>query len=218
VRYACLIVVFLVGCRAQLGGPAGDDDSEVRPDAMFRVTPDAAVQPDATPVVADNTCGVASDYGTLGSLAGQADYTLQNGSTTDYVTDLSAATPMSATQAAPDILLIELWDNFGVFNGGPAKTGTFQITGDETDYDTCGACVLLLANYTSNAPTKLLLATAGTVTVTSVGTASGQMTKASIANATFVEIAYDAATGYSTVAGSTCPSPITSAALSGTLP
>lgn len=215
------LLLLLVGCSAQLGPASGggggkDDGDGMSPDAAVVLPPDAAPA-DGTTVVADNACGVASTLGDLGSLAGQAGSALQGGSTTQRVGYVSAPTPMTAAQATPDIVMVELWDNFGVFAGGAARTGTFQITGSETDYDTCGTCVLVLANLANNTPAKLLLATSGTVTIMSVATTAGQTSQLSVSNASFVEIAADANGAYQTVAGSNCPSPLANVGLSDTI-
>lgn len=220
VRSALLLFV-LVGCSAQLGPASGGADGKgdgngTGPDAAVVSSPDAAPT-DGSTVVADNACGVTATLGDLGNLTGVAGSALQQGSTTQRVGFVSAPTPMSAAQPAPDYLTVELWDNFGVFAGGAARTGTFQITGSETDYDTCGACVLVLANVANDTPSKLLLATSGSVTITSVATAAGQTLQLSLSNASFVEIAADANGAYASVAGSSCPSPISSVGLSDTI-
>lgn len=214
------ILMLLVGCSAQLGsggsGGAGGkaDEDEVGPDAAV-ILPDAS--PDAVPVAPDNACLVASSYGTIGDVRGKAVSELQDSTSTLRVSWVEAPTPATAMQEKPDVLVVEMWDDFGVFAGGPAKTGTFQITGDETDYDTCGICVLLLANTVDDTQEKILFATSGTVTVTSIATAAGQTTQVSLTDASFVEISYDATNGYQTVATSSCPSPIDSVDLSGTI-
>lgn len=190
-----------------------DDDETLPPDAAIAPTPDAPPEP---AVVADNACGVAADHGDLGSISGQAGSALQEGSTTLRVGSLAAVIPRTDAQGAPDLIVVELWDDFGIFAGGAVRTGTFQLTGSETSYDTCGICVLQLANYANDTAAKLLLATSGTVTVTSVATAAGQTMQLSVSNASFVEIA-STDTGYQTVAGSSCPSPISNVGLTGTL-
>lgn len=208
-RTLCLLV--LVACQAQIGGIEAD----IGPDAAVQQRPDAAEsQPDAAAIV-DNECGVASSQGDLGSLIGTVGVGAQDGTGTQ-VHAVSAVTPQSAMQTTPDVVLVELWDGYGVFAGGAARTGTFAITGDETKYDTCGVCVLVLANVANDVPTKLLLATAGTVTVSSIAAAAGQTTQVTVTDASFVEIALVADQGYQPV-GSTCPSPISRGELRGTL-
>ncbi len=214
------VLMLLVGCSAQLGtgggsSTTGDDDSDdLAPDAAV-IQPDASV--DAPAVAPDNACLVASSYGSLGDVRGDAVSELQDSTSTLRVSWVEAPTPATAMQDKPDVLVVELWDDFGVFAGGPAKTGTFQLTGEETDYDTCGVCVLLLANTVDDTQEKMLLATSGTVTVTSIATAAGQTTQVSLTNASFVEISYDATNGYQTVPTSICPSPIDSVDLTGTI-
>jgi len=44
-----------------------------------------------------------------------------------------------------DYLYIDLYEMFGAFEGGPIATGTFPLTGDDSAYSTCGACVMLAA-------------------------------------------------------------------------
>lgn len=219
-RWVLFALVVVAGCEASLGGTAqggsrGDDP--LRPDAGM-ASGDARPLLDALPMAAaDNACGVASDHGDLGTLSAFAGAEAQ-GTTTSLTHWLEAPTPATASQATPDLVVIELWDGYGPFAGGVARAGTFTISGAETDYDTCGVCVLIAANVTATGASKLLFASAGTVTVTSVGSTAGQTTQATLSNATFVEISLDQATGtYSPVAGSNCPSPITRTELRGTI-
>jgi hypothetical protein len=205
----------IVGCGAELG-PIADDGASLRPDAGRAQAQDASA--DGPAAVTENACGLALDHGALGSLGADADSALQEGSTTARVESLEAVIPRTDAQGTPDLIVIELWDGYGVFAGGAVRTGTIEITGTETDYDTCGACVLQFANVANDTPAKLLLATSGTITVTAVGTGAGQMTRVSLSNASFVEIAPDTTNGgYQTVAGSSCRSPISTVELSGTI-
>jgi hypothetical protein len=219
VRLVPCLLVLLAACEARLGaGP--DEDMGLGPDASIARNPDAAPapSPDATTAIADNACGVASDQGDMGMLAGSAGSQTQSSTTTQRVSWVQSVTPGTATQATPDFVEIELWDGYGAFTGTAAHTGTFTISGAETDYDTCGTCVLMFANVdANNTPAKMLLATSGTVTVTSVGTATGQTTQATVTNASFVEITLVQNTDYQTVTTSSCPSPIKNAQLRGTL-
>lgn len=225
VRSILVGLALVTGCSAQLGGASGGDTGkgdgpDLGPDAgTTGGGADASTgSPDAAPSgVADNACGVASSYGALGMLTGEAGNVLQQGSTTARTHYLQVPTPSSAAQTARDYVIIELWDGYGGFGTSPARTGTFTLSGAETDYDTCGICVLLAADVGANGATKLLLATSGTVNITSIGTAAGQTTQATLTGASFVEISYDMNTGYNAVAGSNCPSPITSSTISGTL-
>jgi hypothetical protein len=219
VRSVLPVLLLIAACEARLEGPGTLDREGLGPDAaVVTQGPDAAIaQPDAAPAVAaDNACGVASTQGNLGTLMGQSSVA-QQGTTTSMIYSVGADSPLTANQMARDVIYVELWDGFGAFAAGPARTGTFTISGDETDYDTCGVCVLVLANYANNTAAKMLAATSGTVTVTSIGTAAGQTTAVTLTNISFTEIALQADQTYQAVAGSTCTSPISNAALSGTL-
>ena len=77
-----------------------------------------------------------------------------------------------------DLLLVELWDNFGAFEGGQLEAGTFAIEGDEAALQSCGVCIQLLVNVTRDASgainvDKQYVGTGGTVTVESIGTRDG---------------------------------------------
>ncbi|HUS30203.1 MAG TPA: hypothetical protein VMZ53_16965 [Kofleriaceae bacterium] len=218
-RIFSVLVCLLAACGARIGGDDSDDNS-ARPDASISRSPDAGMQqqqPDAAPVVMDNACGVAQNQGDLGNLTGFAGTQLQDGSTTQRIRWVGSETAATANQASPDVLYVELWDGFGAFTGGAARTGTFTISGNETDLDTCGVCVMMLANVTNNTPAKTLVATSGTVTITSVGTTAGQMTQATVTNASFTEVTCNQTNGCTNVAGSTCTSPISHGDVRGTL-
>lgn len=67
-----------------------------------------------------------------------------------------------------DLLVIELFGGYGVMTDG-LKTGTFTISGDETNYNTCGVCVTVLADLDPDVgPSMVYSATSGTVTITSI--------------------------------------------------
>ena len=211
-RCALLLLPVLVACGAELGPSAVD----VRPDAAAGPHADAASGHADAPMAADNECGIAANQGDLGTMTGAAGARAQSDTTTAQTYFVAAPTSLSAMQAIPDIINVELWDGYGAFANTTAHTGTFTISGDETDYDTCGVCVLMAANLVNDTPARLLLATAGTVTVTSIATAAGQTTEVEVANASFVEITYVQDQGYQTVTGSSCASPIMHGVVRGT--
>jgi hypothetical protein len=79
---------------------------------------------------------------------------------------------------AYDVLDVELWDGYGAFTGGPARPGTFSLSGPETVPATCGICVYLLADIDPNTgvAAQVYVGQSGTVTVTSVdGTLAGSL-------------------------------------------
>ena len=81
---------------------------------------------------------------------------------------------------------LELWDNTGVFAGGTVHTGTFPITGVETDYNTCGVCVRGVGDK-GGTTSKEYFGTSGSVTVTAFGPAPDAF-QASVDNIGFVEV------------------------------
>ena len=73
------------------------------------------------------------------------------------------------SEATPDALELQLYAGLGAF---PMQitTGTFEITGAELNFATCGVCPLILADLDAGgvATGGVYLATGGTVTITSL--------------------------------------------------
>ena len=174
------------GCGAQLGDGLGPADASVGLDALRRYGDaplDAA--PDGPPIAPDNACDVPSSQGDLGALTASAIVT----GPAPFIYDLEVTTPASAGAPAPDQIIVELWDGFGAFLNTTVAPGTYQISGDDTSYETCGICVLELANVdSSDTPTHMLIAQTGTVIVHAVGTTVGAELDAEVTDATFEEI------------------------------
>ncbi|MEO8702233.1 MAG: hypothetical protein ABI867_19470 [Kofleriaceae bacterium] len=78
---------------------------------------------------------------------------------------LDGATP-------PDVMLIQLYKGFGVFATDFPTTfpATIPLTGDEAQFASCGACILVLGDIGSDgmATGDPYLATGGTLTLTSI--------------------------------------------------
>ena len=115
---------------------------------------------------------------------------------------LSVAANVSDSRV--DLLLVELWDDYGAFQGGELETGEFAIEGDESALNSCGVCIQLLANVRQNGSGGLLIdkqyiATGGTVTVDSTGTRDGaELTgnyTGSVSGLTFTEVDPNPMTG-----------------------
>lgn len=120
---------------------------------------------------------------------------------------LAAALPDST-----NYVQVELWDNQGVFAGGPVHPGTFTISGNEADFTKCGVCVRGLGAKGVTGQQKEYFATGGTVNVTAVGT-NGQPISATLSNISFVEI--DATTHQLVTGG--CTATVAGAKLEGTV-
>lgn len=106
-----------------------------------------------------------------------------------------------------DDLSIELYKGYGAFAETEIVAGTVQLTGEEAAYETCGACVLIYANWDREAETSdmIYLAIGGTLNITSV---SPNIT-GNILNATFVHVDIDDE-GVSTPSADQCMSSIAS--------
>ena len=161
------------------------------------VLPDSAPQPDSPDQVA---CRLA-DTGTATALMQAAGFDSSNNpDTAEFVvqTDINS-------DAAPDVATILLFDGFGVFAPmGPIPPGqqTIQITGDEAQFQTCGACIL--AGTDADAEGNFMddyLVTSGTLNITSV---TNQRIEGTITNATFTHVDIDGMTAVSTPNASGC--------------
>ncbi len=88
-----------------------------------------------------------------------------------------------------DDLTIELYKGFGVFTDTEIIATTVQLSGDEADYYTCGACVLIYANWDRDLEEAAMvyLAIGGSLTITQV-TPNIQGT---LLNASFVHVDID---------------------------
>jgi hypothetical protein len=106
-----------------------------------------------------------------------------------------------------DDLTVELYKGYGTYADTEIVTGTVQLTGDESAYDTCGACVLIYANWDRDAETADMtyLAIGGTLNITSL---SPNIT-GNILNATFVHVDIDSE-GVSTPSPDACMSSVAS--------
>jgi hypothetical protein len=211
---ALVILLASIGFAA-CGG--GDDDQVTQIDAAGGGIDAPGGNIDAAPAA----CTVSStSFGDKGTLTGVATFSpgMNAGAATDDT--LSFAGQLEA--AAPtDLLVVELYAGYGVFkpNGvaGPVTTGTFQITGAELDYATCGVCVRILTDATQTDYADDYLATAGTINITSVGTATGQTLAATVTNLTFQHVNIDPNTFESTPAGDTCNSAMSNVNFSGAM-
>lgn len=159
------------------------------------------------------TCTVStSSFGNVGSVTtGQAQYDSTNNA-------LAALAPLETNNPA-DVLKVELYGGFGVFSSGTIAPGTYQLTGGELNYATCGVCLRVLTNTdpSTNMYEHDYLATGGTVTISAVGTAAGQQFTATLSNITFEHVTIAPTTFQSTPAGDGCTSAISNAALDLTL-
>ena len=127
---------------------------------------------------------------------------------------------MLNADAMPDDLHIELWGMTGAFGTQDIKTGTFQLSGSDLDYATCGICVLVQTDIhmqgSGFAQTDDYMATGGSVTLTSVGTNGTGTLSGTLSNVQLTHVTIDPQSFESTPVGD-CNTTISSASFSGTL-
>ncbi|MFH2009194.1 MAG: hypothetical protein ABI333_21575 [bacterium] len=94
-----------------------------------------------------------------------------------------------------DVIQIEIWSSYG----GPTTPGTYTLEGGaDANYETCGLCPLMFANYTSSGPGKIFYADTGNVQITSIGSI-GSTFAATLHNVIFREVTINESTAHSTV-------------------
>ncbi len=182
------------------------DPADPPADAGLPGSPDAAPQGNGGE---QGECLVQSSYGALGTLPQQAATLRAQQNAAGNVYRLTA----QLDAVTNDYLVIELWEGYGALAAnGQLTPGTYTIGAQDSDYDTCGACVMLSADFdpqTGNVA-KRFIATAGTVTVTNVnGNLAG-----SVSGIAFKE--RDPQTN-APLAGSTCASAMASGSFDATL-
>jgi len=144
----------LLPCLAIVGGCSSGDDGGGDGDGG----PDAGA-----------ACAIADALGPAGQLAEvEAERHNAPGSMgASKVYSLSAR----LTEGEPgDFLVVDLWDGFGAFSGGPVAAGTYPIAGADTSADSCGACVYVMADVdpATDEPGQAFVARSGTLVIDAV--------------------------------------------------
>jgi hypothetical protein len=129
----------------------------------------------------EEVCLVARDIPALGAVTGT---TSANGAGDPTISfNVDAGPPRDALQ-------LKLVANTGAFAGGAIKTGTFQISGADAGFTTCGLCVAIVADIVAmQGPSKLYQATSGEVTITS----ATRPYAGTLRNISFGEVTFDGA-------------------------
>ncbi len=187
-----------------------------------KATPDALKIVDA-PATVDGppACNISSpDFGDLGTvMQGFASYDpgmAENGDPAYPYVSFDA--PLTAAMP-PDVVFVELYSGFAPFGTQtaptPAVAGTYPLTGDQLQYNTCSVCVTAAAKAAPNSNGGDFMATGGTVKITEVGTAVGGPLAIELSNVTFEQATFK--TGVSTPVGNGCTTKITKLVYSGTM-
>jgi hypothetical protein len=215
-RYTPAVILLSSLSLAACGGDDGGSNVTPTIDAAGGI--DAASNIDAAPAA----CTVSTtSFGDKGALTGSA--TLDVGTATaDPKDDILEFDALLETTQPADAIAVILYAGYGAFTdaqGMPKAVtpGTYPLTGDETNFATCGVCVLLATNATSTGYDDDYMATGGTVTITQAGTAVGGTLTGTLTNVQFHHVDIDQSTGDTTQSADTCTTSLTNGTFTGTL-
>lgn len=153
------VAVAMSACTSSGGGK---DDTDVAVDDTDTVGGDTDVVVEDTDIGDTDVPGDCAVDADLGALA------LNDGAMIigdDWYTFYQAIND----DLLPDFFQIEVYGGTSQFPGLP-EPGTYDLSGDNAQYSTCGVCVLLLADSDGDGiPSETYLATSGTVTLTQTG-------------------------------------------------
>ena len=201
-------MAFLAAC----GG-----SKKATPDAKLVLTPDAPV----VTIDAPPACEISSpDFGDKGAATmGGSEYSpgmAANGNPAAPYVFMFA--PLTAT-ATPDAVFVEFYSGFAPFGTEAAPTplvpGTYQLTGDQLQYSSCGVCVTASAKQTQSGNSGDFMATGGTVVVTAAGTAVGGTLTLKLTNVTFEQVTFNM--GTSTPVANNCKTKLGNLTYTGTM-
>jgi hypothetical protein len=170
-------------------------------------------------VDAGSICTVStSNFADAGAISGEVvlDVGMNATSPTDDFVQIFA--PLEATMPG-DLLAVELYADYPPFEGNDAGIvpGTYEISGEQLNYATCGVCVRVLTNATSNGYDDSYLATGGTLTITANGNTVGQPFTATFTNIGLRHVNIDDMTFESTAAADNCRSTLGNASVNATI-
>ena len=192
----------------------GSDSKKSTPDAL-KIVDSPVVTIDAPPA-----CNISSpDFGDLGTVAmgfssyspGMAANGLPAAPLVSMNAALSAATP-------PDVVFVDFFSGFTPFGTEAAPTaavpGTYQLTGEQLQFSSCGVCVTAAAKIVQGGGNGGdFMATGGTVTITTNGAAVGGTLAIELSNVTFEQATFNM--GVSTPVGNGCNTKLTKLVYSG---
>jgi hypothetical protein len=159
---------------------------------------DGGVGPDS-----GDSCAVIPSYGDVGTIpeATSAAIRLDDGSG-----QAKSITYIGALNGDQDQVVIQLYRGFSVFTTGTIQPGTYEISGEELNYASCGVCVRMFADRLNGGghPLQDMMATGGQLVVTSVGEAGSGVFQAELKNASFEHVNIDGMSFESIPVGDGC--------------
>jgi hypothetical protein len=177
-----LVAMLLAGCSD--GGVNNASDGGVGPDSNV-------------------TCAVVPSYGDVGTIpaAISAAIRLDDGNG-----EAKSITYIAALNDDQDQVVIQLYRGFSVFTAGTIQPGSYEIKGEELNYASCGVCVRMFADRLNGGghPLQDMMATGGTLVVTTVGAADSGVFQAELKNASFEHVNIDGMSFESTPIGDGC--------------
>jgi hypothetical protein len=159
-------VTFVMACGSS--GDDGGDDADLEPidagvvDARPR-------EDDADSGPEPPECAVVPSYGDLGTPDVRRSEVIVRVNQNNFVEKMIY---QAIINDDVDVVQIELFNGFTVFENG-LREGTFEITGEELDYATCGVCVRIFGDVGPLGDVRqVYMATGGTVTIRDLGLSS----------------------------------------------
>lgn len=165
-------------------GSGSSDDSDAAVDSGPTI--------DAPPLGCGNN-SIAEQLGTIdgASFSAIADNRgVPNGPIVMRITAIFDQSP--PPNSKDDIISIRLFEGFTVFDPN-FMLGTYPLSGPETNFYTCGACVHVLGDYDPGEQevAQNFFADSGTLTLTEISTMAGQVVTGTINNAHFRQVTLD---------------------------
>lgn len=188
---------------------------------MQNPNPDAA---SSAPIV----CTASSSYGSASIVAAGSAYAFTYAEiTADGSNGLIDAnqgfTGDLNSDPLPDSFELDLYQGLGAFGSdgsgsGMITKGTYALAGDDLSFQLCGLCVQIFTNLDADgAPVDLYFATAGSITLSSVGTPTGSDVSTGTLAGSLTNVTFAQWDGSADVALGSCTSSITSLSFSATI-
>jgi hypothetical protein len=163
-------------------------------------TPDSNMGSGSGSQTVTDECKVSSTYASLSFMGSAANAratevpaNLGSGSNIHYYISWGAMETVGSDTMVADYVNMDMYAGFGAFTGIDIVPGTYVIANDDTSYPDCGLCVYIQGDYDlavdDGTSDDYLMASSGTVTLTSV---SGSAYQATVTNADFRRVTQDA--------------------------